>query len=83
MPVVEFHVDDVVELRKPHPCGGAQWTVVRLGADIGLKCGTCERRLALPRRTLERRLKRFVRRAAVNTVLPPEQRGGARERRGG
>ncbi len=83
MPVVDFRVDDVVELRKPHPCGGAQWTVVRLGADIGLTCGTCERRLALPRRTLERRLKRFVRRAAAQSVLRPEERDTSPEQHGG
>ena len=76
MSVVDFRVDDVVELRKAHPCGGAQWTVVRLGADIGLRCDTCERRLALPRRTLERRLKRFVRRAPADSAIPREQPGG-------
>ena len=79
MSVVDFRVDDVVELRKAHPCGGAQWTVVRLGADIGLRCDTCARRLALPRRQLERRLKRFVRRAAVHTAVDsatPREHGG-------
>ncbi|MCA9834795.1 MAG: DUF951 domain-containing protein [Thermomicrobiales bacterium] len=53
-------MDDVVRLRKPHPCGGYEWTVVRLGADIGLVCTTCGRRVLLPRRELERRLKTFV-----------------------
>lgn len=57
---VPFFLDDVVRLRKPHPCGGYEWTVVRLGADIGLVCGTCGRRVLLPRRELERRLKAFV-----------------------
>lgn len=59
---VPFFIDDVVRLRKPHPCGGYEWTVVRLGADIGLVCTTCGRRIMLPRRELERRLKAFVRR---------------------
>lgn len=57
---VPFYLDDVVRLRKPHPCGGYEWTVVRLGADIGLVCSTCGRRVLLPRRELERRLKAFV-----------------------
>lgn len=57
---VPFFLDDVVRLRKPHPCGGYEWTVVRLGADIGLVCSTCGRRVLLPRRELERRLKAFV-----------------------
>jgi hypothetical protein len=57
---VPFYMDDVVQLRKPHPCGSHEWTVVRIGADIGLRCQTCGRRVLLPRRTLEKRLKKFV-----------------------
>jgi hypothetical protein len=57
---IEFRAGDVVRLRKPHPCGGFDWTVLRIGGDIGLKCQTCGRRLMLPRRELERRLKSFV-----------------------
>ena len=56
MPVVEFRVGDVLELRKAHPCGSARWTVVRIGADIGLVCGGCAHRVTLERRLLERRL---------------------------
>jgi hypothetical protein len=58
--IVEFRMQDVVRLRKPHPCGGYEWQVVRLGADIGLKCNTCGHRVMLDRRTLEKRLKAFV-----------------------
>jgi hypothetical protein len=47
---------DVVRLRKPHPCGGYEWKVVRMGADIGLECLLCGRRILLPRRVLARRL---------------------------
>lgn len=59
-----LHLDDVVRLRKPHPCGSFDWTVVRLGADIGLRCHGCKHKVLLPRRTLERRLKGFVSRGA-------------------
>ncbi len=54
---MELALGDVVTLRKPHACGGADWVVVRLGADIGLRCLTCKRRVLLPRRELERRVK--------------------------
>ena len=57
---IPFLLGDVVRLRKPHPCGSFEWTVVRLGADIGLRCNQCQRKVLLPRRTLERRLKAFV-----------------------
>ncbi|HET8523115.1 MAG TPA: DUF951 domain-containing protein [Thermomicrobiales bacterium] len=56
----QFFIGDVVRLRKPHPCGSVDWTVVRLGADIGLRCHGCDRKVLLPRRTLEKRLKTFV-----------------------
>ncbi len=59
---IPFYFDDVVRLRKPHPCGSFEWTVVRIGADIGLRCRGCQRRVLLPRRTLEKRLKAFVER---------------------
>ena len=61
---LDVRLEDVVRLRKPHPCGGDVWTVVRLGADIGLRCGTCGRTVLLERRVLERRLKGFVERGA-------------------
>lgn len=60
---LDVALNDVVRLRKPHPCGGYEWTVVRLGADIGLKCNTCGRRVLLPRREFEKRVKKFVTRA--------------------
>ena len=40
---IEIRLGDVVRLRKPHPCGGYEWNIVRLGADIGLQCTTCTR----------------------------------------
>jgi hypothetical protein len=51
---------DVVRLRKAHPCGGLEWEVTRLGADIGMRCRTCGRRILLERAVLRRRLKEFV-----------------------
>jgi hypothetical protein len=60
---IDFQVGDIVRLRKPHPCGGYEWQVVRLGADIGLKCQTCQHRVMLTRRELEKRLKTFVQRS--------------------
>jgi hypothetical protein len=60
---VEVHVGDLVRLRKPHACGGSDWTVVRLGADIGLRCTKCQHRVLLARALFERRLKAFLARA--------------------
>lgn len=65
-PIVEVHVNDVVVMRKPHPCGGFRWVVTRVGADIGLQCLTCGRRVMLPRARFEKRVKRIL------GPLPPE-----------
>jgi hypothetical protein len=61
-PALELYLGDVVRLRRPHPCGGDTWLVDRLGADIGLRCRTCDRHVMVDRRTVERRLAAFVER---------------------
>jgi hypothetical protein len=59
----DLQLNNIVHMRKPHPCGGFEWNVTRLGADIGLECRTCGHRVMLTRRELARRIK---------TILPPE-----------
>lgn len=51
-------VGDRVQLRKPHPCGSDSWVVVRVGADIGLQCEGCGRKVLLERPLFRKRLKR-------------------------
>ena len=58
--VMEIKLGDVVRLKKKHPCGSDQWRVVRLGADIGIKCLGCQRRVLLGRSVFERRVKEFL-----------------------
>ncbi|NIM94562.1 MAG: DUF951 family protein [Anaerolineales bacterium] len=60
--LTDMRMGDVIRLRKPHPCGSSEWVVVRLGADIGLKCLGCNRRILLSRREVSRRMKEYVRR---------------------
>jgi hypothetical protein len=57
---MEIEVNDVVRLRKKHPCGGDEWQVVKLGVDIRIKCLKCQRLVLLERGTLERRIKALV-----------------------
>ena len=54
----DLQINDELLLRKPHPCGGLIWKVVRLGADIGLECQTCKHRVLLTRRELSKRIKK-------------------------
>ncbi|KTB47673.1 DUF951 domain-containing protein [Dehalogenimonas alkenigignens] len=58
--MVDFKLNDILRLRKAHPCGGYEWKVYRIGADIGIVCLTCDRRLLIPRSDLEKRLKNFI-----------------------
>jgi hypothetical protein len=61
---VKIHLGDVVRLRKKHPCGSYEWTIVRVGVDVGLVCQGCQRRVLLPRGTFNKRLKQIVRKAS-------------------
>ncbi len=54
----DVHVGERVQMRKPHPCGGDTWEVYRIGADIGIRCLTCQRRVMLARSEFFKRLKR-------------------------
>jgi hypothetical protein len=79
-PALDLFLGDVLQLRRPHPCGGRQWLVDRLGADIGLRCRTCDRHVLLERRTLERRLDTIVSRgdpilSAAVGPRPPDAGG--------
>ena len=53
----DLQLKDHLRLRKLHPCGSYEWTVVRLGADIGLECNVCQHRVLLTRRELAKRMK--------------------------
>ena len=77
--IVDFRMGDVLRLRKPHPCGGFEWEVVRVGADIGVTCQMCKHRVLIERRTLEKRLKTFVTRGPE---VDPEQLRVVMERDG-
>jgi hypothetical protein len=63
---MHFELGDRLRLRKPHPCGNYDWEVVRLGADIGLRCEKCGRRVLLSRSEVERRVKQVLPRTARN-----------------
>jgi hypothetical protein len=79
-PVLELWLGDIVRLRKRHPCGGHDWLVDRLGADIGLRCQTCGRHVLLERRVLEARLVSFLVRGDPQisaAVVPPVATGSS------
>ena len=54
-PADDIRLGDVVRLRKPHPCGADTWRIVRVGAEIGLRCTGCDRKVLLLRRVYRQR----------------------------
>ena len=78
MAVMDIRLGDTYRLRKPHPCGGYDWQVTRIGADIGIRCLKCDRRVMLARPEFERRVKQLLVRGeasngATDGALPPSQ----------
>ena len=51
---------DRVEMKKPHPCGGKEFTVLRVGMDFKLKCKTCGHEIMLPRSKAEKGIKKIL-----------------------
>lgn len=55
-----FELYDIVEMKKAHPCGNSRFRVTRMGADIKIKCESCERTIMMPRRDFIKRMKKIV-----------------------
>lgn len=55
-----FQLNDVVVMKKEHPCGANEWQVIRMGADIRIKCLNCGRSVMMPRSEFERKLKKVI-----------------------
>ncbi|AUS10291.1 DUF951 domain-containing protein [Laceyella sacchari] len=60
MQMKQFGLGDVVEMKKAHPCGTNAWKIIRMGADIRMKCTGCDHSVLLPRSRFEKRLKRVL-----------------------
>jgi hypothetical protein len=52
-----MNVGDIATMRKPHACGSFEWKIVRLGADVGIKCLKCGHRVMLERSYFNKRVK--------------------------
>ena len=57
---MDLHVHDRVELKKPHPCGGKAWEILRVGMDIKLRCLTCGHESMLPRSKAEKSIRKML-----------------------
>ena len=56
----EYELNDIVEMKKQHPCGSSNFQITRMGADIKIKCTECARTIMMTRRDFEKRMKPIV-----------------------
>lgn len=63
MPKV-FYMGDIVQMKKDHPCGSKEWEIVRIGADIKIKCLGCGRLVMLERSKFEKDVKKIIKQNA-------------------
>ena len=54
----ELLLGDLVQMRKTHPCGSDKWTVIRVGADIKIRCSGCGRIVMMDRADFTKRMKK-------------------------
>ena len=60
----EYDLNDIVEMKKEHPCHlSKQWKIIRMGADIRIKCLGCGASVLMPRQKFEKKLKKVVEKA--------------------
>ena len=58
-----YDLHDIAEMKKKHPCGVNRWEIVRMGADIKIKCTGCGRLIMMTRRDFEKRMKKVLEKA--------------------
>ena len=58
---MDIRLGDVLELKKTHPCGAKEWSVLRVGMDFKLKCLGCGREVMAPRSKIEKSIKKVKR----------------------
>lgn len=56
----DYRVGSKVIMKKPHPCGTNEWEIIRVGADIKIKCVKCLRVIMLPRIDFNKKLKKVI-----------------------
>ncbi len=58
-----YELHDIVEMKKPHPCGTNRWEIIRMGADIKIQCTGCQHIVMLARREFDKKLKKILQKA--------------------
>ncbi len=67
MDIKTFELGDIVEMKKQHPCGTNEWKVIRMGADVRIKCEGCQHSVMIPRREFEKKMKKIIKKAELSS----------------
>ena len=62
--ILKISVGDVLELKKPHPCGNKLFKIMRVGSDVRAQCIECGRDLTIDRIKFEKSVKKVANKAA-------------------
>ncbi|MDN5326322.1 MAG: hypothetical protein PWP41_1018 [Moorella sp. (in: firmicutes)] len=57
---MDFHIGDIVQTKKNHPCGSDRWEILRVGMDFRLRCLGCGRLILIPRVKAEKSIKKVL-----------------------
>ena len=60
MQIIRMKVGDVLELKKPHPCGERKFRVMRVGSEVRIVCIGCGRDMVLERIKLEKAIRKLI-----------------------
>ncbi len=58
---MDVRLNDILEMKKKHPCGNNKFLVLRIGMDFRIKCTSCQREVMLPRAACEKNIKKIIR----------------------
>ena len=71
MSIIPLRVGDRIRLKKPHPCGGSLFAILRVGSEIRIKCETCQRDMTVDRIKLEKAIRQIIKETDDNTLPNP------------
>ena len=69
---MKLYIGDIVKTKKPHPCGGDEWEIMRVGMDFRIRCLKCDHQAWIPRTKLEKSIKKILKSNAPTDPIQEE-----------
>lgn len=68
--IMDIRINDILEMKKEHPCGGKQFLVLRAGMDFRVRCTKCGREVMVPRVKIEKNIKKVFKASEAEHDTP-------------